>query len=65
VLFLQNTIAEKYPGLSRGVRQYPFIYNQDLHPRSLLVEVGGHENSLDEVKRAIPYLAEVLAEVFE
>ena len=65
VLFLQNTIAEKYPGLSRGVRQYPFIYNQDLHPRSLLVEVGGHENSLEEVERAIPYLAEVLAEVFE
>ncbi|MDO9534314.1 MAG: stage II sporulation protein P [Bacillota bacterium] len=65
VLFLQNTIAEKYPGLSRGVRQYPFIYNQDLHPRNVLVEIGGHENTREEVVRAIPYLAEVLAGAFE
>jgi stage II sporulation protein P len=65
VLFLQNTIAEKYPGLSRGVRQYPFIYNQDLHPRSVLVEIGGHENTMEEVERVIPYLAEVLAGAFD
>lgn len=64
-LFLQNVLDEKYPGLSRGVRKHATIYNQNLHPRSVLVEIGGHENSREEVERAVPYLAEVLADAFE
>ena len=64
-LFLQDALEEVSPGLSRGIRKQPFTYNQHLHQRSLIVEIGGHENSMEEVKRTIPYLAEALAAVME
>ena len=63
-LFLQQSIEDRYPGLSRGVRKQSSIYNQHLHPRSVIVEIGGHENDLQEVRNTIPYLAEVIAEAF-
>jgi stage II sporulation protein P len=62
-LFLQDALEEVCPGLSRGIRKQPFTYNQHLHQRSLIVEVGGHENSVLEVQRAIPFLAKALATV--
>jgi stage II sporulation protein P len=63
-LRLHRELEAVAPGLSRGVRMQDFVYNQDLHPRSILVEVGGHENSLEEAMRAVPYLAEALARTF-
>jgi stage II sporulation protein P len=54
-------LEEIAPGISRGVRERPLVYNQHLHPGSLLIEVGGNENSLEEALRAIPYLAEALS----
>ncbi len=63
-LFLEKAMAEKYPGLSRGIRKHAFIYNQNLHPRSLIVEIGGHENNREEITRAVSYFAEVLAAAF-
>lgn len=63
-LFLQQMVDERYPGLSRGVRKQNYAYNQHLHERSLIVEVGGHENTLQEVRKTIPYLAEVISEAF-
>ncbi|NLX91940.1 MAG: stage II sporulation protein P [Firmicutes bacterium] len=64
-LFLQDALEEVKPGLSRGIRKQPFVYNQNLHQRSLIVEIGGHENSMEEVKRTIPYLAEALASILQ
>lgn len=52
------------PGISRGVRRQNFSYNQDLHPQAILVEVGGHENTMEEALRAIPYLADALARTY-
>jgi stage II sporulation protein P len=63
--FLQGFLEESYPGLSRGLLKNDFVYNQHLHDRSLIVEVGGHENSMEEVKRSIPYLAKAIARVFD
>jgi stage II sporulation protein P len=63
-LFLEKAMGEKYPGLSRDIRKHAFIYNQDLHPRSLIVEIGGHENNRDEITRAVSCFAEVLASAF-
>ncbi|MGI5875876.1 MAG: stage II sporulation protein P [Dethiobacteria bacterium] len=63
--YLQGFLEEKYPGLSRGVLKNNFVYNQHLHERSLIVEIGGHENSLEEARRSIPLLAEAVAHVFE
>jgi stage II sporulation protein P len=58
-------MEERYPGLSRGIRRHSFIYNQDLHPRSLIVEIGGHENNRDEIMKAVACFAEVLAAAFQ
>jgi stage II sporulation protein P len=64
-MFLHEALEQLAPGLSRGVRERPLVYNQHLHPGSLLIEVGGHENSLEEVMRTLPYLASALAGLFE
>jgi stage II sporulation protein P len=63
-LFLHEVLEEISPGLSRGVRERPFSYNQHLHPGALLIEIGGHENTLAEALRAVPYLARALARLY-
>lgn len=63
-IFLQNVLDQKYHGLCRGTRRQNFTYNQHIHPRSVLVEIGSHENNREEVMRAVPYLAEALAQAF-
>lgn len=63
-LHLHRELENLLPGLSRGVRQQPFIYNQDLCPYSILVEIGGHENSLAETALSLPFLAEALARTY-
>lgn len=60
-LFLHETLEEIAPGLSRGIHQEALTYNQHLHPGSLLIEIGGYENSLEEARNALPYLAAALA----
>ncbi|WP_165847767.1 stage II sporulation protein P [Ammonifex thiophilus] len=50
-----------YPGLCRGVRVKGGRYNQHLHPRALLFEIGGVDNTLEEAERAAVLWAEVLA----
>ncbi|MEW5785915.1 MAG: stage II sporulation protein P [Bacillota bacterium] len=63
-LRLQQELEAVAPGLSRGIRQQDFIYNQDLHPCAVLIEVGGHQNTLAEAALAVPYLAEALARTY-
>ena len=63
--FLHDKLETIAPGLSRGVRERPLMYNQHVHPISLLIEVGGHENSLEEVRRSLPVLAKALAELYQ
>lgn len=63
---LINEIANKYyPGLSRGIykKEGPSvdgIYNQDISPNSILIEVGGVYNSIDEVLNTMTALADIL-----
>jgi len=64
VMRLQYELEAVAPGLSRGILQQDFVYNQDLHPYAILIEVGGHENSIDEVLLSLPYLAEALARTY-
>ncbi len=63
-LCLNRELETVAPGISRGIRQYNEIYNQDLHAHSILIEIGGHENTLEEVLRTVPYLAEALARTY-
>ena len=46
-----------YPGLTRPVLCGYRFYNQDLTTGSLLIEIGGHANTLDEALRAGEYAA--------
>lgn len=45
---LQQQMESDYPGLTRPIMFAYRFYNQNLTPGTLLIEVGGHANSLDE-----------------
>ena len=53
----------KYPGLCRGIQLVEWRYNQHLHPRALLIEVGSQESSKEEAIRSMEMLGDVLAEI--
>ncbi|PEZ02182.1 stage II sporulation protein P [Bacillus sp. AFS018417] len=66
---LHESLNEKYPGLSRGVVQKGFssgngVYNQDLSGQAILIEVGGVDNSEEELNRSIDALAEAFSEYY-
>ena len=63
-LCLQRELEAVMPSLSRGIIYQDFVYNQDLHPYAILVEVGSHENSIDEALLTLPYLAEAIARTY-
>lgn len=67
-LRLHNKLEELYPGLSKGVfrksrAQGNGEYNQSLSPRSILVEIGGVDNTLEEAYRTAEALARTIAEI--
>lgn len=63
VTSLEKKMNEIYTNLSRGIRQQDGRYNQHLHPRAILVEIGSAENNLAEAKRSAEMLADVLAQI--
>lgn len=61
-----NTIV---PGISRGVikkqgEDVDGVYNQDLSPVMLLVELGGIDNSEEQLQRTMAVLAQAIAKTF-
>lgn len=56
----QQEMAAQYPGLARPVLCGYRFYNQDLAAGCLLLEVGGHANTLAEAKRAGELAAKAL-----
>ena len=40
------------------------VYNQDLAPNSILIEIGGIENNLEELFNTVDLLAELFAEYY-
>lgn len=64
---INKKFNEKYPNLSRGVltkkgADVDGIYNQDLNPNMILLEIGGQENTIDEVLNTIEATSLVLKE---
>ncbi len=59
----ETAMESAYPGLTRPVLCGYRFYNQDLATGSLLIEIGGHANTLDEAIRAGRHAAEALAGV--
>ena len=63
---LNNMVEEDYPGLSRGISKKTGkgvngIYNQDISPNSMLIEVGGVDNTIEEVNNTMDILSEIIS----
>lgn len=58
---LENAMASRWPELARPVLFDYRNYNQQLTTGSLLIEVGGHANTLEEACRAAKLVGEALA----
>lgn len=66
---LHAAVEKKYPGLSRGVFSKDKsmgngVYNQDLSPRALLIEVGGVDNNMEELQNAMDAFADIFSEYY-
>ncbi|WP_010676662.1 stage II sporulation protein P [Bacillus timonensis] len=64
---LNKSIESQYPGISRGVigkglDQGNGVYNQDLAKNSILIEVGGVDNDMKELKNTVEALAKVISD---
>lgn len=67
VVKINNIILEKYPELTRGIMKKQGygvngVYNQDLNPNVILIEIGGNENNIEEINNTLDIIAEVLGE---
>ena len=65
---ISQKINEKYPNLSKGIYQKEGpgvngVYNQDFSPFTILVEMGGPENTIDEVLNTSLAFADCFLEV--
>ncbi|MFJ7974989.1 stage II sporulation protein P [Peribacillus sp. NPDC096379] len=66
---LHHAIEKKYPGLSRGVLKQGGkgnngVYNQDLSGNAMLLEVGGVDNTFEEMYLTIDAFANVFSEFY-
>lgn len=64
---INKLIEKKYNNLSRGVLTKKGsgvngIYNQDLSEKVILIEIGGYENSFEEVKNTIELISPIIGE---
>ncbi|KRF22531.1 stage II sporulation protein P [Paenibacillus sp. Soil787] len=65
---INNKFEELYPGVSEGVvtsTETKNTYNQEMHPHSILIEIGGQENSLEEVYRTTDMLAGIIKDLLK
>lgn len=60
---LVSTMEQNFRGLSRGILVQDERYNQHVMERTLLLEVGGQENTLEEEFAAVHDLGDVLAQI--
>lgn len=66
---IHERLEKEYPGLSRGVWGKTAAngngeYNQSVSPDSVLLEIGGVDNTLEESYRTADVLAKVIAELY-
>ncbi|MBP1989966.1 stage II sporulation protein P [Paenibacillus eucommiae] len=65
-----DILNKKYPGLSKGIfakdhSQGNGVYNQDLSINSMIIEVGGVNNTLEESYRTIDALSDVISDFYK
>jgi len=69
-LKIHEKLEEQYPGLSRGIwgknaNSGNAEYNQTLSSQSVLIEVGGIDNTIEECYRTAKALADVIAQIHQ
>lgn len=57
----QVAANEYYPGIARKVYLKAYRYNMHLRPRSMLIELGAQNNTVEEIMNACDPLAHILA----
>ena len=67
---INNLMNTKYPGLSKGIYKkggegVNGVYNQDFSNRTILIEIGGYENTPSEVLNSVLAFSECFMEVIE
>ena len=67
---IKNLMNTKYPGLSKGIYKkggegVNGVYNQDFSNRTILIEIGGYENTPSEVLNSVLAFSECFMEVIE
>lgn len=60
---IETKMNQYFPGLSRGIQLVDWRYNQHLHPKALLIEIGCQENSKEEALRSVEALGDILVEL--
>lgn len=61
---LNNKMNEMYPGLSRGIDvRKDARFNQHVHERALLLEIGAYVSEEEELRRSAAMLADVIAAI--
>ncbi|MDN4607939.1 stage II sporulation protein P [Sporosarcina highlanderae] len=66
---VNDILSTQYPGLSKGIlkkdqSQGNGVFNQDLSPNSIIVEIGGVDNTTEELHRSVEAFADVLSEYY-
>ncbi|MFS0781702.1 stage II sporulation protein P [Bacillus sp. 1P06AnD] len=66
---IHHALDKKYKGISRGVlgknrQDGNGIYNQDISDKAILVEIGGVDNTIEELARTVKALADAYTEAY-
>ncbi|USK78729.1 stage II sporulation protein P [Peribacillus frigoritolerans] len=66
---IHKALEKKYPGISRGVMKqggssHNGIYNQDLSGNAMLLEIGGVDNTFEEMYLTVDAFTEVFSEFY-
>ena len=64
-LQLQFAANQMYPGFARRAYLLPFRYSLHMAPKSILLEVGAQNNTLQEALNAMPHVANVIASIVQ
>ena len=59
---INSLVEKKYPTLTRGIYKTNYVYNQNASSKMILLEVGGYENTIEEVMNTLDVITEVLKE---
>lgn len=65
---IHQILEAKHPGISKGIHaktenEGNGLYNQNLSPHNILIEIGGPYNTLEECYRTTDWLADAISEV--